>query len=176
MAQNKNSLKNLSKQSFHAHANGVKAFTSRLNCLSEIVSERKTNFIPMGDLPSAIKAFYESDEWIPNSKDKESMKISKNIVYAKHEQNEILFQELNQLIAEIKKPRSSKKVLEQQTLEIQKLEDKVRVLCAENLRIELKYQQIIDKLKTDLQVSESIRNRYKQLLENNADVIQFPTR
>lgn len=176
MSQNKNSLKNLAEQSSLKHAKGVKAFTSRLDCLSEIVAQRKLNLMPMGDLPSAVKSFIENDEWIPSSKDKESLKTSKNIVYGTHEQNVALFQELKRLLSEITKPRSSKKALDQQTLEIKKLEAKVRVLCAENLRIELKYQQMIDKLKSELQVSESHRIRYKQLLENKSDVIQLSTR
>lgn len=176
MNQNRNSLKNLSKQSANAHAHGVQAFTARLNCLSDIVTERKTNFIPMGDLPSGIKAFYERDEWIPDAKNRASMKITKNIIYAKHEKNAALLQSLNELLEDIKKPRSTKKIFDQQKLEIQKLENKVRILCAENLRIEIKYQQLIDKLRNDLQVSETNKNRYKQLLENNSTVIQLPKR
>ncbi|HHY0496728.1 hypothetical protein P3596_19975 [Vibrio parahaemolyticus] len=176
MAQNKNSLKNLSKQSAQSHTKGIKAFTARLNCLNKIVIDRKANFIPMGDLPSAITAFYEEDTWIPESEDKESMKVTKNVIYAKHEQNEVLLKDLKLLLEDIKSPRSTKKVFDEQELEIKKLENQVKNLAAENLRIEIKYKNIIDRLKAELQISETNKNRYKQLLENNSEVIPFPKR
>lgn len=174
--QNRNSLNNLAKQSANARAQGVRAFTSRLNCLSDIVTERKAAFIPMGDLPSKVRSFYETDGWIPDAQDRASMKITKNIIYAKHTENATLLERLNELLEDIKKPRSTRLIFDQQEQEIQKLENKIRNLCAENLRIEMKYQRIIDDLRRDLEVSETNKNRYKQLLENNSAVIPFPKR
>lgn len=101
------------------------------------------------------------------------MKITKNIIYAKHTENASLLERLNELLEDIKKPRSTRRIFDQKEQEIQKLENKIRNLCAENLRIEMKYQRIIDDLRRDLDVSETSKNRYKQLLENNSAVIPF---
>ncbi|HHC7359627.1 TPA: hypothetical protein ACN30T_003017 [Vibrio parahaemolyticus] len=176
MAQNKNSLRNLSKQSAQAHANGVKAFDARVKCLNDIVVDRKEKFIPMGDLPSTVITFYDDDAWIPDSLDKESMIVTKNIVYAKKPQNEKLLEKLKELLIIIKAPSSTKAVFDQQELKIKNLNSKIKVLAAENLKIESKYKKIIDDLKTELQVSETNKNRYKDLLENNSKVIPFAKR
>ena len=87
-----------------------------------------------------------------------------------------MLERLNELLEDIKKPRSTRLIFDQQEQEIQTLENKIRNLCAENLRIEMKYQRIIDDLRRDLEVSETNKNRYKQLLENNSAVIPFPNR
>jgi len=161
---------NAGNHSQYTKAEATKRLAKRIQVLTDLVSERIKGFIPMGDLPNTMIGFIE-DDWIPNDIDKSTCDVTKNIVYASH--NSDLKSDIGTQLNLINNPVKNRKKFDIQEIEIKDLTEQIKNLAAENLRLESRYGKAIEELKNALADSEEIRERYKNIIGKNQNIVPF---
>lgn len=144
----------------------------RISLLEDIVSERETRFASMEGLPTKLKEFTDSNDWIVGDVDLESMTFGRGTYYQKW--NKDKFEErLNGLFKRIKKPKRVDDEVNELNDRIEQLELENMNLMEANLRLDRKLSREVKLLKQQLEASKQANRRLQEQLNSKADVIPF---